>query len=725
VPTSFIDELRRRRVLQTVGLYVVGAWVVLQVADLAFESWGLPDAALRPLWIAAIGLFPLALFFGWRYDITLQGIERTPSSVADATAPLQKLDYGIIGVILVAFAATAILAFEQATQMTAEPDLAAAADIDPRSIAVLPFVARGSEDETTFFADGVHDDLLTTLANVSDLKVISRTSVLQYRGSDKNLRQIGQELGAANVLEGGIQHVGGQVRINVQLIDAGSDEHIWAQTYDRPLSIENLFAIQSEITETIAAELAATLSAEERARVRRDRTTNLEAFAAFNRGKQLFYRATFDSLQQSADEFRKAVEIDPDYVLARIWLAGAILMQANTGALSFEEAIGAGRPHIDRAIELDPENGFALAIVGYFEWAIGNPSDNYFEHALASSPGDVMVLDTYASYLRDTDRAEQALPYIERALDLDPLSTTLYHDLGRALISLGRFEEATSAFDRISQIDSGNPYAAHGSAVSTIMSGQLAAAAYWSVESGSFDPKDPENPATTALIHMSLGDVEKAQEQIDLALELGPQDPLPLAVKAYFLTVNDRPDEAVSVARAALASQLDDRWNSHNYLLRVLRDAGLRAGDTDESLAWYRQLHPELFEEDPELNPWLVTKAADLGLLLQEAGHAEQARELLEKTVAAYDANYNRGSANFPMGIAKVDALALLGRRDEAVEAMQQLIDDGWRIIWRWSTVYNPNHESLRDDPAYEAMLSEIEQDLARQVEEFSGMELR
>jgi len=712
---SFFIELKRRRVYQTIAIYVVGAWVALQVADLAFESWGLPDSALRPLWIAAIALFPLALLFGWRYDLTTHGIERTPKSASDVAISLTPTDYTIIGGIGVATFAAVLLVFWEASQLPQAEQILAA---DPQSIAVLPFETRSNEEETAFFADGVHDDLLTTLSNVSDLKVISRTSVLQYRATEKNLRQIGRELGAAHILEGGIQHVGGQVRINMQLIDAETDEHVWAETYDRELSVESLFAIQSEITETIARELAASLSAEERSRIHRDRTTDLEAFNAFNRGRQLFYRNTFESLSGAKDEFHRAIEIDPDYVQARVSLAGTYIMMSNTGALTTEEGLATGRQHIDHAIKLDPENGFALAILGYYEWLSGNPADDYFERALKNSPNSVEVLDVYASYLRDTKRAEKALPVIERALELDPLSTALFHDLGRALISLGRFEEATSAFDRIALLDPGNPYAAHGSAVSTIMSGALAQAAQWSKESGSFDPLDPENPATTALIYMSLGDVENAQAELDRALELGPGDPLPLGVNAYFLTVNDRPDEAIAVARTALASQLDERWNAHNYLLRVMRDSGLASGQYDEALAWYRQIHPELFEPEPGVSAINISRAADLGLLLQRAGEPEHAKVLLEKVVSTYDENYVRGAANYPLGIAKVDALALLGRKDEALVTMRQLIDDGWRLIWRWSTVYNPNHESLRGDPIYESMLTEIEHDLARQVAE-------
>ena len=723
--TSIIEELKRRRVFQAIAIYVVGAWVVLQVADLALESWGFPDAALRPLWIAAVGLFPLAMIVGWRYDVTLHGIERTPATASDAPAPLRNSDYAIIGVILVVFAATAILAFEQATRSAGESEPALASDIDPQSVAVLPFVTRGSAEETTFFADGVHDDLLTTLANVSDLKVISRTSVLQYRDTEKNLREIGRELGTAHVLEGGIQHVGGQVRINVQLIDAATDEHLWAETYDRELSVENLFAIQSEITETIAKELAATLSAEERLRVRRDRTTDLEAFNAFNRGKQLFYRSSFEALQGAVEEFKRAIELDSYYAQAHARLAGTYSMMANTGLLTAAEAVQLGRQHIDQAIELDPYDGFAVAIQGLYKVMEGRPDENDFIRAIELSPNSPEVLEIYASYLRAHNRPADALPHIKRALELDPLSTALFHNLGRALISLGRFEEATGAFDRIAQIDPGNPYAAHGNAVSTIMSGDLARAAYWSEESASFDPLDYENPATTTLIYASLGDLEQARIKRDEALALGPDEALPVAVHVYLLTVTGARDKAVAAARAALAGGAVNRWNSHNILLRVMRDEALVSGNFGEALAWYERLAPELLATEPQVSPDNISMAADLALLLQRVAEPEQARVLLETVVRVYDEYYARGAANYPLGIAKVDALALLGRDEEALATMRQLIDDGWRMLWRWSTVHNPNHASLRGDSAYESMLTEIEQDLVRQVQEFGGMELR
>ena len=156
-----------------------------------------------------------------------------------------------------------------------------------------------------------------------------------------------------------------------------------------------------------------------------------------------------------------------------------------------------------------------------------------------------------------------------------------------------------------------------------------------------------------------------------------------------------------------------------------MRDAALVSGDTNEALAWYRRLTPELFEEPPQVTPQNIVKAADLGLLLQRTGDPEKARGILERVVTAYDELYVRGAANYPLGIANVDALALLGRHDEAIAMLQKLVDDGWRILWRWSTVKNPNHDSLRNIPEYQQLLADIERDLARRVEEFGGMDLR
>jgi serine/threonine-protein kinase len=591
-------------------------------------------------------------------------------------------------------------------------------------IAVLPFAILGAEGDTRAFADGVHDDLLTTLAGIAELKVISRTSVMRYRDTTLGMPRIGRELGASHLLEGSIQQSGGKVRINVQLIEAATDEHLWAEKYDRELTVANLFDIQSEIAQTIAGALSVTMSTRERERIRRSPTDDLEAFYAYNRGRQLFIRSTFESLRAAVPEFERALEIDPDYLLANIALAQTHAMLATTGAVTRDEMLQEGRPWIDRAIALDPDNPYALAVLAGYQRAAGeSDAQATFDRALALGPNIVEVLDIYAGHLRSRGRYAEAIPVIENALDLDPLSTSLHHDLGRSLIALGRFDEAMDAFRRISQIDPDNPYAAHGSGLASILGGRLREAAYWSDKTSLYDPADYENPATSAIIYISLGEFETAAARVDEALSTGPDEPYPLSVAALLETVRGDRARAVRIARAALAARLDDRWQSEFVFLRVIRDEGLVSGAYEESLAWYRQLTPELFGDPPEVTVANVRKAVDLAHLLQVTGTAERAEAILSRAIEVYDGRYTKGAANYPLGVAKAEALALLGRTDEALESLERCVGDGWRILPRWNTVLNPNFASVGRSPRFTALLGKIEADLDAQIAAFEEPE--
>lgn len=725
--SNFFSELRRRRVYQTIGLYIVGAWVVLQVTDLAFESWDLPATALRFVWIAALSLFPLAVLFGWRYDITASGIVRTQPRSGDEDVALKTADYVVLALFVIALAAGGWLLAGRISQETPEPvaENLPQPEVNAYSIAVLPFVTRSSVDDTSYFADGIHDDLLTTLSKVTLLKVISRTSVLEYRDSNKNIRQIGRELGVANILEGGVQQAGDNVRINVQLIDAATDEHLWAQTFDKELSMENIFAIQSEIVESIAVQLEAALSPRERDRISRDRTDSLEAFREFTRGKQEMARASFDALNLAAEHFENAIQLDPEYVLAHAALANTHATLASVGAKQKDEMIADGRASIDRAIELDPDNGYVQAVLARYAAAVNDPrTDELFLHALELSPNDVDVLSIYAGYLRQERRSEEALPILERALDLDPLSVVLYHDLGRVNLWMGRFEPALEAFRRISQINPGNPYAAHGAGMATILSGKLVEAGYWSAEAAAVDPADFENPATSVFIYVSADDMQQAQEYLLAALELGPAEPYPLAAEAFYLAHTGERDKAVDIARATMLEGLEDRWGSELIFLRLIADDALRSGRYEEALTWFRKQTPELFLEPPEVASHNIEKAVDLAHVMLQSGNETGGRRLLEEVVRIYDAEYALGAANYPLGISKVEALALLGKSDEALQDLRGLVDDGWRMRWRFDLLITQHLKSIRDRPEFEAIVETIEADLEQQAREFDAAAL-
>lgn len=731
---SIFNELKRRNVLRVGAAYIVSSWLLIQVAETIFPLFGFGDTPARMVVIVlAIGFLP-AMVFAWVFQLTPEGLKKDEDvdrTLSIAPQSGKKLDRLIMVVLALALGYFSFDKFvlspereteiaEQARQQGAEQALEETRleKQSKPSIAVLPFTTRSSQEDTVFFADGIHDDLLTLLANIGDLKVISRTSVLQYRDTTRNLRDIGKELGATTILEGGIQQAGDNVRINMQLIRAETDEHLWAQTYDRALTLENVFAIQSEIAEAISIQLAATLSPREQSRIRQAPTLNFDAHNAYIKGRQLFAQQSFDALHTAQAEFEKAIEIDPQYVEARIGLAHSYAQLAHTGAITVQVMLDGGQAHIENALAADPQNSYGQAVNGLYRYANKrDDAEDTFKYAIELNPNSVDALDIYADYLRDERRYEEALLVIRRALELDPLSATLFHDLGRSQIALGEFEKAQFAFDRISQINPGNPYAAHGSALATILSGELYKAGYWSDQAASSDPDDFENPATLTIIYTSLGNFQMAEQRIREALALKDNQPYPLAAQAHLMKVTGKPQQALAIARAYLANQLEDRWGSERVMLRLLQDEAIASGNHEEALGWFRKLIPECLEKEPVVDASNIQKAVDLAHLLLLSGEKDQAERLLNTIVQRYDELYARGSANYPMGIAKVDALALLGQEKASITDLQQKVDDGFRMMWSWDTELNRNQDSLRDKPEYQAIIDWLRADMAAQLE--------
>src|SRR6266700_5265831 len=266
--SGFFEEVKRRKVYRVAAAYIIAAGGIIQLASAAFPAWELPSWALRLVIVLLLVGVPIALILAWAFDVTPQGIRATPSVTAPRTYRRRNVIMLLVtGVIVSAIAGFFLL-----------PRISSARKVD-KSIAVLPFENLSDEKENAYFADGIQDDILTNLSKIGDLKVISRTSVMQFRGKAPNIRDIGKALGVSTVLEGSVRRSGNKVRINVQLIDANSDQHIWANDYDRDLT--DVFAIQSDLAHEIANALQAKLSDTEKALMERKPTENGEAYLAF------------------------------------------------------------------------------------------------------------------------------------------------------------------------------------------------------------------------------------------------------------------------------------------------------------------------------------------------------------------------------------------------------------------------------------------------------------
>src|SRR6266511_1026061 len=316
--SGFFEEVKRRKVYRVAAAYIIAAGGVIQLASAAFPAWELPNWALRLVIVLLLLGFPVALMFAWAFDITMQGVQATPESAV----PGRHRRRNIIMLVATGVIISAAAGFFLLPRVSARK-------ID-KSIAVLPFENLSDEKENAYFADGIQDDVLTNLSKIGDLKVISRTSVMPYRGKGSNVREIGKTLGVGAILEGSVRRIGNRVRVNVQLINADTDEHMWAEDYDRDLT--DVFAIQTDLAQQIVRELQAKLSPSERQQIERRPTENGEAYLAFMQGHEMFYRPDkFRSNTETAEQlFEKATKLDPNF-------AGAFAALARVHEWSYRE----------------------------------------------------------------------------------------------------------------------------------------------------------------------------------------------------------------------------------------------------------------------------------------------------------------------------------------------------------------------------------------------------
>jgi len=489
---SFIAELKRRNVFRVAIAYVLLGWAVLQGADFLLDLVEAPGWVIRVFVIAGLVGLPFALFFAWAYELTPEGIKRESEvdrSQTIAPQTSRKLNGIIIGLLVVAVAlllldklwqrspGAAPEAASMAGQRVVEAAPAAETEARDRSIAVLPLVNRSANPEDAFFAEGMHDELLTQLSRIGSLRVISRTSVMGYAGTTKRLPEIGRELGVATILEGGVQRAGDRVRINVQLIEADTDEHLWAEVYDRELTADNLFEIQSDITRAIAGALRTVLSGEEEASLERKATDNVEAYAHYlrARARAATYGRNAEEIEASIGSYLRAIELDPDFAVA--WAALSIdyaELHWNSGepADEAERSLEA----LQRAEALAPGSEDTLIAAGYYHYWVHKdyaPAIAAFDGALAKNGASALALRGRAYVLRRMGRMDEAVEMFQRALALDPLHAQMRVDMSFALMHSDRLPEALANVRQANAIGETSSFGLGQEAAILIMLGRL------------------------------------------------------------------------------------------------------------------------------------------------------------------------------------------------------------------------------------------------------------
>jgi TolB-like protein/Flp pilus assembly protein TadD len=436
--TGFFDEVKRRKVYQVAAAYIIAAGGIIQLASAAFPAWELPNWALRLVIVLLLMGFPIALIVAWAYDITAQGVRVTSTPAG----PRSHRRRNIVMLVLTGVAVSAAAGFFLLPRVSAHKC--------DKSIAVLPFENLSDEKENAYFADGIQDDVLTNLSKVGDLKVISRTSVMPYRGKASSVREIGKTLGVGAILEGSVRRIGNRVRVNVQLINADTDEHMWAEDYDRDLT--DVFAIQTDLAQQIVRELQAKLSPMEKAQIERRPTQNGEAYLAFVQAHDLSTRPDkFRGDVENAEQlFERATKLDPNFAEAfagLAWIDNWMYHTFDPTAARKEKA----RVAAETAIRLQPNLPEAHLALGFYYYYCERDYQNALrEFAIAklSLPNSAEVYMAIGSIERRQGKWAQSTGNFEKAVSLSPRDSFILVNLADNYRANKNFETADKILGR-------------------------------------------------------------------------------------------------------------------------------------------------------------------------------------------------------------------------------------------------------------------------------------
>jgi TolB-like protein len=440
--SGFFEEVQRRKVYRVAAAYIIAAGFIIQIGSAVFPAWEFPNWVFRLVVVLLLMGFPIALILAWAYDVTPQGIRATPAP----TTPGSHRRRNLIMLIATGVAISAAAGFFLLPRVSARK-------LD-KSIAVLPFENLSDEKENAYFADGIQDDVLTNLSKIGDLKVISRTSVMPYRGKASNVREIGKELGVATILEGSVRRIGNRVRVNVQLIDGENDRHIWAEDYDSDLT--DVFAIQSDLAKKITGELQAKLSPAEKAQIERKPTENGDAYLAFLQAHDLCTRPDkFRSDIEKAEElFAKATKLDPNFAGA---LAGLAWVH-DWSYHSFDPTPARrekARAAAEAAIRLQPdlpETHLALGFYYYYCERKYQETLNEFAIAKQSLPNSAEVYMAIGAIDRRQGKWAKSTAHLKKAASLSPKDAWILVNLADNYRANRDFETADKLFDRAIEV---------------------------------------------------------------------------------------------------------------------------------------------------------------------------------------------------------------------------------------------------------------------------------
>jgi len=598
---NIFTELKRRNVYRAAVAYGVVAWFLTQLTTQVFPFFEISNSAVRFVVIAlAIG-FPIAMLLSWVYEFTPEGVVRTEDLDPVEARSVQRrsgrlLDFIIIGALLLVIAMLVVgrLPFYQQTGES----------ISQKSIAVLPFENRSEEKANAYFADGIQDEILMLLSKIADLKVISRTSTLQYQSKPRNLTEVAKQLGVANILEGSVQKAANQIRVNVQLISAQTDSHLWSETYDRKLI--DLFGVQSEIAKAIVASLQAKLTGREKQALAAKPTNNPEAYEAYLHGLAFAQGLGWDSVderREAAGFFERAVQLDPNFAIAwaRLSYVNAVIYFNGYNATTAARGDAAKRA-LEQAQKLEPNSPETLLALGNYQYLVlrdYGAAKTTFERVSEMLPSSSEVPAALGRIMRREGNWDQSIAYFERALALDPRNVTLLVDVGLTYGALRQFPAALKRYDQALDVT----------------------------------PNDQETMATKASVYQAQGNLQEAAKLLSGINEQTPHEVV-FQIKITQLRLERNYREAVRLLQARPAqfhyTSEEDKGRAQTALAYAQR----LAGDTAGANVSVEQAHNALEQLNDQPNDFsLAFHAEDLSQIYCLMGQKDLAIKAAERAV--------------------------------------------------------------------------------------------
>ena len=676
-PKKFFGELKRRNVYKVAVAYAVVAWLLMQIASQIFPFFEIPNWAVRLVVLLLIIGFPVALILAWAFELTPEGIKRVEDVAPNESITRRtgrKLDFLIIAILLLVIAVFAYQRFwpGQKTGPTA-PD---------KSIAVLPFENRSEDKANAYFADGIQDEILTRLSKIADLKVISRTSTQHYKSAPDNLREIARQLGVANIVEGSVQKSGDAVRVNVQLIKAANDSHLWADTFDRKLT--DIFSVETEVAKAIADQLRAKLTGREERVIAAKPTDNPEAYDAYLRGLAYTLKtATTPANSLAAQKYLKeAVRLDPKFALAWSLLSYIDAVGYRTVTLQPTLALREeARQAAETALTLQPNLGEALIAKGYYHYSCLKDYDTavrYFEQARQFLPNSSRIPESLAYVARRQGKWDQAEAYFKEAERLDPRNVTVLTSRAATYVVLRRFPEALRKLDQVLDIT----------------------------------PDDMEALTVKAGIAQAEGDLPRAAALL-APLHPGADHPGALKTQVYQAILERHPAPMIARLKEIVAKPdpaLAFRSAEYRFWLGWAQEVGGDYAAAQESWHQARSELEPLLKQQPENNIVIYSLVlTDMGL-----GDKTAAFALIERAIAATPIEKDALVGPQPIDILARVA-ARVGEPDRAIAALQKLLSIPYNgtmasgvpltpALLRLDPMFDP----LRNDPRFQKLAASL-----------------